>query len=110
MYYEKIDTETKSPYFIDGNFKWYVESRLQTYITNKQADNLPSLDNMYAFVVINEKEGEEVSNYVIIDGYQNILHEHNYNKEGFDNTLAWINIIKITKHFEDGEKKRKYSK
>lgn len=41
----------KTPDFVGGNFKWYVDSYLQNYIETNQATNLPKLKELYYFVV-----------------------------------------------------------
>lgn len=106
---EKIDFENETPYFVNGNSKWYMLPKLNKYITTEQADNLPKLDNLYVFVVKND----EVNDIVLIDGNQNILRYKDNNLQGYHEMEVYINMLKIKQHFNLKEKsnsKRTYVK
>jgi hypothetical protein len=95
----KIDFEKTKPDFVNGDFKWYIDKHLQNYIENKQADNLPELKGFSCFVV----KSKDVEDYVLIDNKQNVIDAYSY-PSGFDQMEAKINIIKISKAFDDYEK------
>ena len=95
----KIDFEKDNPYYVNGDFKWYVDKYFQDYIENKQAENLPRLKGFGCFVVKNN----DTEDYVLIDNKQNIIDACKYNYEGFEHMQAKINIIKISQHFEEYE-------
>lgn len=96
----RIDFDKVKPDFVNDTFKWYVDPHFQSYIENSQADNLPRLKGIGCFVV----KGKEVEDYVLIDNKQNIIDAYPYTGEGFGQMEAKINIIKISKHFDDYEK------
>ena len=96
----KIDFDKTKPCFVNGEFRWYVDKYLQDYIENKQADNLPKLNGFGCFVV----KGKDVEDYVLIDNKQNIIDGYPYTLEGYGQMEAKINIIKISKHFDEHEK------
>lgn len=95
----KIDFNKTKPYFVDGDFKWYVDKHFQNYIENKQAHNLPKLKKLACFVV----KSDSVEDYVLIDDKQNIISAYPYTFDGHGQMEAKINIIKIKKHFENGK-------
>ena len=94
-----IDFNTTKPDFINGEFKWYIDPYFQKYIESEQADNLPKLKGFGCFVVI----GRDVEDYVLIDNKKNVIDAYSY-REGFEQMEAKINIIKISKAFDDYEK------
>ena len=96
----KIDFDKTKPCFVNGGFRWYVDKCLQDYIENKQADNLPKLNGFGCFVV----KGKDVEDYVLINNKQNIIDGYPYTLEGYGQMEAKINIIKISKHFDEHEK------
>lgn len=88
-----------NPIFDNGEFKWYLDLYFQDYLQNKQAENLPKLENLACFVV----KGKDITDYVLIDNKQNIIDAYSY-PDGFEQMEAKINIIKISKAFDDYEK------
>lgn len=94
-----IDFENTTPDFINGNFKWFADKHFNKYIQREQADNLPALANLMCFVV---KNGS-VQDYVLINNNQEVLAGYPY-PHGFEEMEAKINILKISKHFDDYEK------
>lgn len=100
---KKINFTSTKPYFEHKDFKWYIDEDLQDYIQSKQAANLPKLKNLACFIVVNK----DSQKYVLIDNKQNIISEYQYNSEGYGQTQAKINILKIHKHFQEHEKKPK---
>lgn len=96
----KIDFEKTKPDFVSGDFKWYIDKHFQDYIENKQAENLPKLKGLGCFVV----KSENVEDYVLIDNKQNVIDGYPYTLEGYGQMEAKINIIKISKHFDEHEK------
>ncbi len=99
-----------TPDFINGDFKWYIDKKYQKYLTTEQAENLPKLTNLGIFRVVNEKEG--IDNYVLIDNKQNPIKHYSYSPQGAEQLEAFINILKVLKHYDDHEKrpKRKYTR
>ena len=95
----RIDFNTTKPNFINGEFKWYIDPYFQKYIESEQAENLPSLKGLGCFVVV----GRDVEDYVLIDNKQNVIDTYLY-RDGFEQMEAKINIIKISKAFDDYEK------
>ena len=47
--------------------------------------------------------GNDIQDYVLIDNKQNVIDAYNYS-DGFEQMEAKINIIKISKAFDDYEK------
>jgi len=92
----------ETPYWINGDFKWYIDKKHQDYITKEQADNLPKLTNLGIFRVVNEKEN--IDDYVLIDDKQQPIKSYTYNSEGAEQLKAFINILKVSEHFEQNEK------
>lgn len=91
--------QTRMPSFEYKEFRWFVETDLQKYIKTQQSSNKPALDNIACFIVTSD--GEPV--YVLIDDKQNVLAEYNYTLEGYGQMEAMINVIKISKHFDDDD-------
>lgn len=96
----RIDFDKTEPYFINGNFKWYIDQHFKILIENKQADNLPKLENIGCFIVKND----DIEDYVLINNEQNIIASYPYTFEGYKQMEIMINIIKISKHFDEYEK------
>lgn len=96
---KRIDFDTTKPDFVNGEFKWYIDPHFQKYIESEQADNLPKLKGFGCFVVV----GNDIEDYVLIDDKQNVIDAYSY-LDGFEQMEAKINIIKISKAFDDYEK------
>lgn len=97
---KKIDFEKNKPDFVNGDFKWFIDKHFQKHIENKQADNLPKLKGFGCFVVKNK----DVEDYVLIDNKQNVIVGYPYTLEGYMQMEAKINIIKISKRYDEYEK------
>lgn len=97
---KRIDFNIATPYFVNGEFKWYFEPDFQRQIKNEQAFNLPKLENIACFVV----KGDSSEDYVLIDNKQNVIASYPYNHNGFENMETKIKMIKIAKHFDEHEK------
>lgn len=97
----KPDFKTLKPNFQSEDFKWYLDVELQKKIETNEADNLPSLKDLYCFIVINETKN--ISDYVLIDNNQNVISSYDYSFNGYEQMIAKINIIKITQHFDEHE-------
>lgn len=97
---DKIDFEKTEPYFVNGDFKWYVDKHFQDYIENQQAYNLPKLKGLFCFIVKNK----DIEDYVLIDDKQNVIGGYGYNFVGYEQMEALINIIKISKHYDEYER------
>lgn len=93
----KIDFEKTKDDFINGDFKWYIDNHFQNYIENEQAVNLPKLKGFGCFVV----KSKDVEDYVLIDNKQNVIDACPYTLEGYGQMEAKINIIKISKHYDE---------
>ena len=96
----KIDFEKTKPDFINRGFKWYIDKHFQNYIENEQADNLPKLKGFGCFVV----KSKDVEDYVLIDNKQNVIAGYPYTLEGYEQMEVKINMIKISKHYDEYEK------
>jgi hypothetical protein len=96
---KKIDFDKVKPTFTNGDFNWYIDEVFQNYIQTQQADNLPNLKGIGCFIVKNDK----IEDYVLIDNKQNVIAAYPYNQNGYEQMTAKINIIKISKHFEEHE-------
>lgn len=93
-------TNPDQPVFLNNGYSWYIDRYFQNYLENEQAENLPRL-NGYGCFKVTSKEGSE---YVLINHKQQVLAVFNYNAEGKDQMQARINIMKVSKHFDDYEK------
>lgn len=98
-YMEEID-EKEVPYYDSGTCKWYVAKKLQNYIDEKQSSSLVQLINIGCFIVI----GKNIKDLVLIDEKQNILDSYPYNINGCQQIIAKINILKVSKNYEEHEK------
>jgi len=94
---KRIDFNTAKPMFDNGHCKWYIDKHFQMYLENQQALNLPKLKGLGCFIV----KGPDIEDYVLIDSEQNILASFKYTQEGFRQMEARINIIKISKHYDE---------
>ena len=97
--HKRIDFDKEIPAHQNAKTKWYINNELQSYIENKQAENLPKLKGFGAFVVT----GVNIEDYVLIDNKQNVLGSYCYNNEGYEQMIAKINIIKIDKAYKNHE-------
>jgi hypothetical protein len=95
----------ETPYWINGDFKWYIDENYQNYLRREQADNLPSITDLGVFRVVNEKEG--IDDYVLINNKQEVIRHYSYNSQGAEQLEAFINISKIDKHFRKHERAKK---
>lgn len=91
----------ETPYWINGNFKWYFDKKYQDYLNNQQAENLPPIKNLGVFRVINEVDS--IDDYVIINDKQEPIKSYTYNSQGAEQLEAFINILKVSKHYDDNE-------
>lgn len=96
-----LDFNKETPYFENGNFKWYIDKELNQYIQTEQAFNLPALKNLAAFVV---KEGDKTL-YVLTLNNESVISEYHYNGEGYGQMVAHVNIRKVSKYYGDEESK-----
>ena len=95
-----IDFEKEKPYFVNEiGLKWYYEKELQRRIENEQAENLPKLKGLGCFVV----KGKDVEDIVLINNKQEVVCAFPYTFNGFEQMEARINIIKISKNYDDNE-------
>ena len=101
MEYINFDPNKVQPVFDNGINKWYDSIYFNEYIKANQADNLPSLDieRYRCFIVI----GPECRDYVFVDDKQRIWGSYRFNAEGHEQMKVKINIIKISKHYDDSE-------
>jgi len=97
----KPDFKTLKPNFQSEDFKWYLDVELQKKIETNEFENLPSLKDLYCFIVINETKN--ISDYVLIDNNQNVISSYDYSFNGYEQMIAKINIIKISQHFDEHE-------
>lgn len=70
----------ETPYWINGDFKWYIDEKYQRYLTTEQAESLPKLTNLGVFRVVNKKEN--IDDYVLIDNKQNLIKSYKYSSQG----------------------------
>lgn len=93
----------EQPYWINGNFKWYIDKKYQKYIDCEQAENLPRLEGLGIFRVVNEKEN--IDDYVLIDDKRNPIKNYKYSGSGAEQLEAYLNVLKVSKHFDSFENK-----
>ena len=99
--FKKKDFRDVKPDFTNDLTKWYLDEHFNNYLKYQQAINLPPLKDLGVFVVI----GPGIKDYVLIDGNQNIVAAFKYTSEGFGQMEARINIMKISKSFDDHEQR-----
>ena len=97
-----IDFEKEEPFFVNGAIRWYLDKYFQQYINNQQAENLPKLEDIAVFVVCANNGIEQIRDYVIVDNNQNIVATYNYPHD-FEQVEAKLNMLKLLKHFDNGE-------
>lgn len=98
---KKLDFTNIKPDFETETSLWYFDEYFTKYLAEEQAENLPSLKNLGCFVV-NVKE-DNAFDYVLIDDQQNILASFPYTIGGLEQMEVRINIMKISKHYDDNE-------
>ena len=98
---KRINFDTIKPDFTNVQFKWYKDNHFNTYLTNKQARNLPRLKGLGVFIV----KSDDIEDYVLINNKQEVISYYPYTFEGYGQMEAKINIIKVAKHFDDYEGK-----
>jgi hypothetical protein len=94
----------ETPYWIDGDFKWYIDKKYQKYLTTEQAENLPKITDIGAFRVVNEVE--DIDDYVLIDNNQQFLISYPFTIQGGEQLEAFINILKVSKYYDEFERKQ----
>lgn len=92
-----IDLTKEVEIFDNGTCKWYVHKHFQDYIESKQASNLPLLKGFACFIAKNS----EIEDIVLVDHNQNVIDARPNSNEGWEQIEAKINILKISKHFDD---------
>ncbi len=92
----------EKPYWINGDYSWYIDKKYQTYLETEQAENLPKLTGLGVFRVVNKKEA--IDDYVLIDDKQQAIQSYNYNSAGAEQLKAFLNILKVSNHFNKEEK------
>lgn len=97
--FKKIDFAKAEPVSDNGKCKWYLEPFFNDYIRNRQADNLPALTHLACFVA----KGKDIEDLVLINNNEKILKTSRYNFEGFDSMQAFINVLKISQHYDENE-------
>lgn len=90
----------KDPYYVSGKFKWYLCDHINKYLIREQADNLPTLNNITCFIVINDDTN--INDLVLLERNEIIKHYSN-TLEGYDQLIAFINILKVDKHYKTHE-------
>lgn len=94
----EIDFNTAEVVHDNGVTKWYVSPYFMSYLAREQSDNLPKLEGYGCFVV----KGDGVEDYVLIDSSQSVLAHYPY-PAGAEQMEAKINIMKISKNYDDHE-------
>lgn len=95
----KVDLTKEKVFFDNGTTKWYKEHHFNQYLQREQSDNLPKLEKLYCFIIIDK----DTQDLVLIDDKQNIFAYYDYNLRGYEQMEAKINILKIAKHYEDNK-------
>lgn len=95
-----FDITNKSPKYIQGDHKWYECEYVDKYIQTEQAYNLPKLEKLMCFIVINEQMN--LNDIVLVD-YDHILKAYSNTLNGYDQMIAFINILKVDEHFKKFE-------
>ena len=98
--FSKINFDKVKPYFDNGDFKWYIDEYFREYINNKQAENLPKLENLGCFIV----KGNDIEDYVLINNKQEVIKAYTYSITGFEQMVTFLNMLKITKNYDEYEK------
>lgn len=96
----QITLKTK-PTFDNGVCKWYLHDYINKYIKEQNAFNLLPIENMACFIV----KGYDVDDLVLIDDKQNVVKSYFNTVEGYEQMLAFINMIKISKYYDNCEGK-----
>lgn len=87
------------PFWINGDFKWYLDEKNQKFLSSQNDFNLPPLNNLQCCIVINEKEG--INDFVLIDNKQNIIRSYpSTNEHEYQTT---IKMFKIKKYYDECE-------
>jgi hypothetical protein len=95
--FDNINFDIDKPYFVDGTTKWFYSIYLNDYIVNKQSFNLLELEKLYCFIV--KGEGN-INDLVLIDDKQNVMTFYNYSHNGYEQMIAFINMLKISKYYD----------
>lgn len=93
------DRRYQKPVLDNGHCKWYWSEHFQKYLSLQQADNLPPLKGLGCF----EVEGPGINDLTLIDDKQNVLAAYPNNLEGQDQMTCFINILKVSKHYDEHE-------
>lgn len=91
--------KTKEPFFVNGDFKWFLDDRNQTFLTSRNDYNLPPLNNLQCCIVVNEKQN--INDFVLIDNNQNIICAYKSSQQHEYETK--IKIFKIKKYYDECE-------
>ena len=81
---------------------WYLHEQLDNLLKYNQNANMPTLDDIRCMVAYIKKE--ECSEILLINNKKEIVKLYPYTFEGEQQMYAFINILKINKHFENKEK------
>ena len=95
----KINFQTAQPDFDNGTCKWYIEPYFNKYIKNQQDFNLPALTGLFCFAV----KGQGIEDLVLLNSNQAILASYRYDFNGFDQMIAFINMLKISEYYDENE-------
>jgi hypothetical protein len=88
------------PFWVNGDFNWYLDTVNQDFLISKNGFNLPPLKNLQCCIVINEKEN--VKDFVLIDNKQNIICSYDYPKKQHEYETK-IKMLKIKKYYDECE-------
>ena len=91
------------PFWVNGDFKWYIDTVNQDMLTSKNAFNLPALENLQCCIVINEVEN--ISDFVLIDNKRNVICSYLYPNQQEEYETK-IKFLKIKKYYDTKEGKK----
>ena len=87
------------PFWVNGDYKWFFDTKNQDFLSSKNDFNLPALNNLQCCIVVNEKEN--INDFVLLDMNQNIICSYNQNQHHEYETK--IKMIKIKKYYDECE-------
>lgn len=87
------------PFWVNGDFEWFLDERNQAFLTSQNDFNLPPLQNLQCCIVINKKEN--MNDLVLIDTNQNIICSYTSKQQREYETK--IKMFKIKKYYDECE-------
>lgn len=89
----------QKPFWVNGDFKWFLDEKNQLFLTSQNDFNLPPLKNLQCCIVVNKKE--DINDFVLIDNKQNVICSYKSNQQHEYETK--IKMLKIIKYYDESE-------